>query len=45
MVCVLSDPWVGFVDSINALRGDLGAICVKGVQKDGVRCVKDDLLS
>jgi hypothetical protein len=26
MVCVLSDPWVGFVDSINALQGDLGGL-------------------
>jgi hypothetical protein len=33
------------VDFINALQGDLGAICVKGVQKGEVRYVKDDLLN
>jgi hypothetical protein len=42
---ILSDPWVGFVDFINALQGDLGAIWIKGVQKGEVRYVKDDLLN
>jgi hypothetical protein len=41
MVCVwgnLSALWVGFVDSINMLRGDLGAVWAMVHNKGDLRC-------